>query len=440
VNATGVTLELPARLIGAVQGQNPGATLIVIGSMHGNEPAGRDAGRAIIETIEAQGGLRCGRLVALVGNRRAAATGTQRYLEEDLNRMFTPRRVHEARTMDPALRSPEMSELVELVEALEDEVVRARGPMFLVDIHTVSSKSPPFAAVEDSLRGRGFARRFGLPLVLGFEEELEGLLSDYFTGAFDGVGLVVEAGAHRDANAAAIAEAVIWRALEGVGLIDHGEHDSALLESSAAGFSNRVFDLRFRHVIESEDFEIAEQIHAFEPVSTGEVIGEESQKPVIVPEPGLVFMPNRQECKRVGDDGYFVIRPVGWKWLTASAWVRRRRLVHLLLPKVLPGVRTRPGHTGELLVSPRVAAVMKRELFHLLGYRLIRHTGERHLGTARRLLLGLAAFVGAIGTMFTGLFRGGERGVLREETLEDWIVARRHLDQLDAMRTEEKER
>ncbi len=440
MNAAGATLELPARLIGAVQGDEPGATLIVIGSLHGNEPAGREAGRAVVEALETQGGLARGRLVVLFGNRRAAAAGGQRYLDEDLNRMFTPERVHEARTMAPAQRSPEMAELVELVETIEDEVVRARGPMFLVDIHTVSSKAPPFAAVEDSLRGRAFARRFGLPLLLGFEEELDGLLSDYFTGAFDGVGLVVEAGEHEDANAEAIARAVIWRALEGVGLIEAGERDSSMLEASAGDFSNRVFDVRYRHVIGSEDFEITERIHAFDPVSVGEDIGTEMGKPVVVPEPGLVFMPNRQERKRVGDDGYFVIRPVGWKWLAASAQLRRRRLIHLLLPKVMPGVRTRPGHPGELLVSPRVAAVMKRELFHLLGYRLVRHTGERHLGAGRRVLLGASAFAGAIGTMLAGLFRGGERGVLREETPEDWIVARRHLDQLDAMRTEEKTR
>jgi succinylglutamate desuccinylase len=440
VNAAGVTLELPQRLIGQAHADEPGATLIIIGSMHGNEPAGRVAGRAVIEAIEAQGGLKRGRVVALLGNRRASATGNQRYLDEDLNRMFTPARVHQARLTDASLRSPEMAELVELVEAIEDECIRARGPMFLVDIHTVSSKSPPFAAVEDSLRGRAFARRFGLPLLLGFEEELEGLLSDYFTSAFNGVGLVVEAGEHRDANAAGIAEAVIWRALEGVGLIEAGERDSSILEASAGDFSNRVFDVRYRHVIGSEDFEIFERIHAFDPVSAGEAIGEESEKSVLVPEPGLVFMPNRQVSKRVGDDGYFVVRPVGWKWLTASAWIRRRRLIHLLLPKVLPGVRTRPGHPGELLVSPRVAAVMKRELFHLLGYRLIRHTGERHLGTGRRVLLGMAAFAGAVGTMIAGIFRGGERGVLREETPEDWIVARRHLDQLDEMRTEEKTR
>jgi len=426
------TLELPPRVVGEIEASRAGPTLVVLGALHGNEPAGVEAGRRVLDALGRDESLARGRLVVVMGNRRAWAEGQQRYLEKDLNRMWTGGGVESARALRAEQRSPEMTEMLEIADLLERE--RARGPMLLVDIHTVSSKSQAFAAVEDSLAGRRLARSLGLPIVLGFEEELVGLLIDHFSRSCDGVGVVVEAGQHEDPVAATVAEAVIWRAMRTAGMVADEPAVCAVLAGRGKKLWGRVFDVRHRHEIRASDFEIIESVHAFDRARVGQTIAFESGAAVVSPEPGLVFMPNRQKSKRPGDDGYFIVRPVSGFWLWLSARLRRRRLIHWALPRLVPGVRARPGHPGQLLVSPRIAAVMKRELFHLLGYRLVRHTGERHLSPLRRVVIGAVALLGALGTMLAGVFRGGERAVLAREEPEDWVVARRHLDVVAGVR------
>lgn len=424
---------IPDRQIGCVQSPVPGPTLIVVGAVHGNEPAGVHASRAVLKRLQSGRGIERGRFVALLGNRRAFAQGV-RYFDRDLNRSFPVGSFADpAQTDDHAPQSEDV-ELLELIEALGHEHDCARGPMYLVDVHTVSSKSPPFIAVEDSLPGRRLAGQFGLPLLLGVEEELTGLLFDYFTHAFDGLGLVVEAGQHEEPNTTRMAEAILWRALEAVGLVPYGLHDTSLLENAASFHAGCVFDVRHRHVIRSSDFSVIESIHALDRVRVGTPIGTEAGEPVLAPEPGLVVMPNRQQEKRVGDDGYFIVKPVGRFWLWASARMRQRRWIHGALPILMPGVRARPGNPGQLLVSPRVATIMKRQLFHLLGYRLIRHTHEQHLGPVARLGLGVIHLAGTIRLLIVGLLRGGEPSALPCETEDDWIVARRHLDTIPSSR------
>ncbi len=430
MRAVEVSMDIPSRVVGCIESEQPGPTLIVVGALHGNEPAGLDASRQVLVQLESGGGLRCGRFVTLMGNRRAFAEGA-RYLDCDLNRMFAPESIDAARAADVDELKTETSELVELVDALEQERMHARGAMYLIDLHTVSSQSPPFVAVEDSLAGRAFALQFGLPLLLGVEEELSGLLFDYFTHAFDGIGLVVEAGQHQDASTARVTESIIWRALESTGLVNARPGHADLLKQQAASNARSIFDVRYRHVIADEDFEVEPSVHALDRVSSGDLIGTESGREVRAPEPGLIVMPNRQESKRIGDDGYFIVMPVGRVWLSLSAWIRQRAFVHWFLPRFLPGVRMRPGHDGQLLVSPRVAAICKRPLFHLLGYRLLCHTHERHLGLFARLKLGAIHIGSSLGFMIRGLFRGGESSMLRGESADDWIVARRHLDTVD---------
>jgi len=421
------------RTIGVLEAEAAGPTLIVIGGVHGNEPTGVRAAEKVISRLNSNGQIARGRCVALTGHRRALADpdGHTRYLEEDLNRLFTPERVKEALRCNRQSLSPDMIELAEIVACLEAEAERARGPMYLIDIHTFSSRGTPFAATEDAIRARRFCRGFGLPMVLGFEEELHGLLSDYFTNRFGGVSVVVEAGRHGEQAAERIAEATLMRALELTGLIEPGIEALEVLKKAAGARAGRIYDVRYRHVIKNPDFKMLDRVHSFARVHVGEHVADEGGCAQRTPESGLMFMPNRQKHKRPGDDGYFIVRRVGGVWLALSAWLRDRAWIHRALPRFLPGVRRRGASGHELLVSPQIAAVMKRDLFHLLGYRLVRHDGELHLHWARRLAVGMQAIVRSVGLMLAGLVAGGERRILAEESPQDWIVRRHHLDVLD---------
>ena len=77
-----------------------------------------------------------------------------------------------------------------------------------------------------------------------------------------------------------------------------------------------------------------------------------------------------------------------------------------------------------------VAAVYRRQLFHLLGYRLTRSAPVEGLSPFRRVWRGGLALAGSIASIVRGVGRGGERPALPEERAHDWIAARRTLDVL----------
>ncbi len=74
-----------AHLIGKFIGDAAGATLIVFGSLHGNEPGGALALRKIAARLEKLRPNLRGRVYLLAGNTRALARGV-RFIDSDLNR------------------------------------------------------------------------------------------------------------------------------------------------------------------------------------------------------------------------------------------------------------------------------------------------------------------------------------------------------------------
>lgn len=423
------------RVLGERRAEAPGPTLIVVGGVHGNEPAGLAAAERVLDACDGAAPLVRGRFIALRGNLAALRVEAPepwlrpRYIQRDLNRTFVD---------SPAEDDPEIveqRERAELVSAIESIAGEASGPCVVVDLHTVSSDSPPFIAVEDSLAARRFALRFPLPKILGVEEELRGLLMDYATNRLGCVAMVVESGRHDDPRSVDVHEAAVRLALGVLGLCapgtptTRGQRPEDVLRGAASGRDRDVYDLRNRTPITSTDFEMHPDAEAFMPVRSGRtLVAVERGAGLVAPRTGLLFMPNRQPAPRVGDDGFFVIRRVGRVWLSASAWLRTRRGLHRWLPRVMPGVRTREGYEHDLLVAPEIAAVLRREVFHLLGYRLIRRTPTTNLPRRQRMRAGVGLLARSLAHMARGVCRGGERAALPDERDEDWIVRRRTLD------------
>ena len=77
----------PERVVGRAVGERPGPTVIVMTTMHGNEPTGLIAARRVLQRIEDDGIELRGELVALAGNLPALREGI-RYIDDDLNRLL----------------------------------------------------------------------------------------------------------------------------------------------------------------------------------------------------------------------------------------------------------------------------------------------------------------------------------------------------------------
>ena len=166
--------SLVARILGDLSGSESAPstgekppTLICVGGLHGNEPAGVEALKRVFARLEADPSCLVGRAVGLSGNRRALAA-RKRFLEDDLNRHWIPARVERLHTSDQRLRAENM-ELVELDRELQTLLDEAEGLVYFLDIHTTSGEGParlqaqagPDAAERDFGRPRGLPTEWG---------------------------------------------------------------------------------------------------------------------------------------------------------------------------------------------------------------------------------------------------------------------------------------
>jgi succinylglutamate desuccinylase len=366
------------RVIAELLGDEDGPTLICVGSLHGNEPAGALALDRFFSRLGPgkTTGFR-GRVVGLVGNRQALARG-RRYLQHDLNRFWSVERARQLRERTEPLAA-EAEELRDLDRELERILAAAGGhPVFLLDLHTTSGNGPAFANLDDTLSNRKFAFELPVPLVVGIEEELTGTLASYL---FDKGVITVgfESGQHEEERAVDRAEAAIWLALVSAGVLPRNRRPEVaaarqLLAAEGASLP-RVVEVLHRHAIEvGDDFRMLPGFRSFKPVAAGQVVARDRRGDVAVDRSGMILMPLYQEQ---GQDGYFLVKEIRPFWLKLSEYLRRLRLDRLL--GLLPGVTGHPTMADGFTIDRRWARWWALELFHLLGY--------RRYGEARRYLV-----------------------------------------------------
>lgn len=367
------------RVVGRVTGAQPGPTLLVFGGLHGNEPAGPLAADRVLRRLEADAVPLNGEVVAVAGN-LAALAANRRYLEQDLNRCWLPDAITSLRAADPVADRPEQAELRELLTTLDGVVASARGQVTVLDLHTTSGDSPPFSLMSDTLRNRRIALALPGPVILGLEETIDGTLIEHMTERGH-CAVVVEAGRHDDPRAVDLLEAVIWITLGSTGVLDEVPDEAVWRRRyrEACRGVPRVVEIRHRHPIRPGDgFRMKPGYRGFQRIAECEVLARDDAGDVTAPTAGLLLMPRYQD---LGDDGFFLVRPVSRFWLWVSAVVRRLRLQHAL--RLLPGVRKHPDRPYSLRVDPRVARWFVVEIFHLFGYRRRRPEGD-HLVFSRR--------------------------------------------------------
>ena len=365
------------RVVCRLTAPEPGPTLLVVGGLHGNEPAGLLGLERVLAQL-GDLGLARGEFVGLAGNLEALSVG-HRFVEEDLNRIWLPQRLAALRTGEPV--SVEERELRALDEELRQTMTRARAEIYALDLHTISGPGPAFVVIDDTLLNRRFANRFPVPLVLGLDEELTGTMAHHLTA--EGVIPVgFEAGQHEEGAAAERAEAAIWIALQAAGLLADGHAQARAsrqrLEAESRGLPI-VVEVRYRHAIVPEDgFRSRPGLISFQPVKSGERLATDRAGEVRSPLTGLVLMPLYQDQ---GEEGFFLVHPVRAFWLRLSERLRPWRLERFL--HWLPGVHRHPDQPGAFVIDRRIARWEALQIFHLLGFRR-RGEAERHLVMARR--------------------------------------------------------
>jgi succinylglutamate desuccinylase len=286
-----------------LKAEAPGPTLIVLGAIHGNEPAGLHALEPLADLV-----LEAGDFVALSGNRAALAEGV-RYLERDLNRGWSAAALAEL----PArgLGTAEDDEQRDLLGAIDDAVADARGPVYFLDLHTTSADGHPFVVVGDDPAHRAFAHAFGLPVFLGLVGKLSGALTPFLCTR--GItAIAIEGGQNDDEWSVVRHTAAIRIALVECGLLSPASLgpfnlSRRLLEHARASLPREI-EIVSRYAITPEDeFVMQPGFSNIHPVRAGTLLARDRHGDIRAPADGLVVMPLYQGQ---GDDGFFMGRAV----------------------------------------------------------------------------------------------------------------------------------
>ncbi len=367
-------------LIGAFIGNACGPTLIVVGSLHGNEPAGATALANLSPKIAEISHLLKGRVYFLTGNTRALGKRV-RFINADLNRNWTPHNMSGS-GIEKLSTTSEGRELTEIDRILDSILIMAMDEVFVLDLHSTSSDSISFATVGDTLRNRDFAQKFPVPILLGIEEQLDGTMLEYLNNA-GAVTLGFEGGQHLSARTVENHEAMVWLALTNSNILDAADSPGFQMHRrllARGKRDSRIFEVRHRQAITAEDgFQMRAGFDNFDAVNRGDVLANDRNGAVKAAESGLLLMPLYQ---KLGEDGFFIGREIARTWLWLSGILRRigfQRIVHLL-----PGVSRDPGDPGTLIVNTHVASLFPLQIFHLLGFRRRRWVKNKLVVSRRR--------------------------------------------------------
>ena len=363
------------RIIGHIKGRQKGPTLIFFGGIHGNEPSGIQILEAVLGELEGYQEQMKGSVIGIRGNIPALAK-ERRFLESDLNRIWTSDNINQINTKTNGDRTTEETELVELYRIISEIIKEETPPFYFIDFHTTSSPTLPFITINDAMINRKFARLFPLPVILGMEEYLEGPLLSYINEkGYVAVGF--ESGQHFTEEAVRNGVAFTWLTLNFAGVLPSDlTPKAAHLEklSQAAEGNTSFYEVIYRHMITSEDdFKMAKGFKSFDNIEEGIELAHHNGKKINTKKDTIIFMPLYQEQ---GEEGFFLIRKIP-KWvLKLSATVRKLKLDNLLT--LLPGVSWASSSKERLMVNLKVARYLSKPLFHLLGYRS-RVVDETHI-------------------------------------------------------------
>lgn len=361
------------RVLGHLKG-TPGPTIVFVGGIHGNEPSGvRALQQVIAELREAKTPI-CGELLAISGNSKALAS-ERRFIDEDLNRIWSHDRVEKMRNGSFEVNSAEDQEQLEIFKELDSVLSDGKGPFYFMDLHTTSGDTVPFLTVNDSLANRRFTSQYPLPMVLGIEEYLNGPLLSYIN-ELGYIAFGFEGGSHYDPMAVKNHRAFIYLSLTFAGVLKKEDID---LESHWNQLADQhpeldaPFEIVYRQWIEDDDkFNMLRGYVNFQKVQQGELLAEFNGSAMRSPIDGRIFMPLYQAQ---GNDAFFIIRKIPSFFLWLSAVLRKMRADRLL--PLLPGVSRDQSSLQTLVVDKRIARFLTKPILHLLGFRYRETSGNK---------------------------------------------------------------
>jgi succinylglutamate desuccinylase len=306
------------RIIGIHDGIDKDTLCIVVGAMHGNEPAGVRALELIFKMLEVEPITNPdfqfrGRLIGIKGHLKAFQNGV-RYINRDLNRLWTTENIALVQASDFDNQDQDLCELKEILNLVHREIKQQQPKQIIfMDIHTTSADGGIFTIPADSENDIQLATQLYAPVVKGLLQGLAGTSLQYFNTQHLGIpttAICFEAGQHNDPlsiNRAIAAIINLLKAADCINTQDVENQHTKILKDYAKGLP-KLTALAYCHKIKIDDnFKMKAGFKNFEPIKKGELLAEDKQGAIYAKQDGYILMPLYQSK---GEDGFFVVKDV----------------------------------------------------------------------------------------------------------------------------------
>ncbi|WP_299459704.1 succinylglutamate desuccinylase/aspartoacylase family protein [uncultured Microscilla sp.] len=297
--------EIP-RIIGAYGNIDADTLMICTAGIHGNEPLGIEALRKVFHILERDQPNFKGRFVGIAGNRRALAAN-QRYLSEDLNRIWTPDKLENAK--NNRCQTPDCEELREICKVFDQiDFTQYRQKIYL-DLHTTSGENGTFIVATNLAQSHYLTQRLEAPVIIGLEEKLTGTSLRYMHGQ-GFTSFAFEGGQHQNQQSIDNLVWSIWYTFLGAGciaedIIPEEVAQYTHLQEFTENLPN-LMELEYLHSIKPEDkFKMLPGFKNFSRVTKGQLLARDCRGEVKSPGDGYLLMPLYQP---VGNDGFFLVK------------------------------------------------------------------------------------------------------------------------------------
>lgn len=283
--------------------------IIMMGSIHGDEPAGTSAIEMLsnhlpIENIEAS-------IVGLCGNKEAVRLKC-RYILKDLNRVWSPITISKVKLGQFENLHNEYLEMSRLVDLVEKLIILCQPSMiYYLDMHTTSSDGSVFCILPDDKACKTFAEKMSLPMVHDMLSSLDDTTLHYFSTEnlkVPTIAIAFEGGHHKDPFSVYRCFATMMRFISATELVintnlKENPYDH-MLDNYYEKMPHETY-VKYRYnIVESRFFEMRPGFRHFSPVKAGEILARYDGKHVTSPSDGHILMPLYQ---KQGSDGFFIV-------------------------------------------------------------------------------------------------------------------------------------
>ncbi len=290
------------RIIGEYDSGNKGTLLFITAGIHGNEPSGIIALEKIFNILQKEKPPIQGKMVGVSGNREALQKGV-RYIDEDLNRVWTEENVSSGKE-----DSHEKREMFEIISVLEKYPETDFTKRYFLDCHTTSAASEPYISVQVVNDNDEWAHKFPAYIVRGFSDIVEGCI-DHYESRIGITGFVFEGGQHESRISRLNHEGMIWLAIHhacGLNLKDLPKYPEAAIMIEDKRKKRKTFEIEYRYGLKEDDeFKMEPHFSNFQKIKTGELLAHKNGNPVYSTWDDYIFMPLYQSQ---GNDGFFVVK------------------------------------------------------------------------------------------------------------------------------------